>query len=141
MIHQFWSKKVKIIKNNKIIKLLFKLIFSTYLPRFYSNFKWEYLLDAKFNSSSKEYPCCTLLMNLSTRKVRNTWKTWFQSFFSCISYFSCSTVHQKYATWVLLRWGIKCFIQRVYPLEIWVKTVRDKLKIRVEKVVLLFYFF
>jgi len=31
MIHHFSSKKVKRLKNNKIVKLLFQLIFSTYL--------------------------------------------------------------------------------------------------------------
>ena len=61
--------------------------------------------------------------------------------FLCISHFSCSKVHQKYATWVLLGWGIKFFIQWVLPLEIWVKNLGDKLKIQVEKVVLLFYYF
>ena len=79
-------------------------------------------------------------------------KTWLQSNVLCISHFSCSRVHRKYATWVLLGWGIKfCIqwvllgsrikfcIQWVLLLEIWVKTLGDKLKIRVEKVVLLFY--
>ena len=61
--------------------------------------------------------------------------------FSCIPHFSLSRVHQKYVTWVLLGWGIKFCIQRVLPLEIWVKSLGDKLKIRVEKVVLLFYYF
>ena len=28
----FLSKKVKILKNNKIVKLLFQLVFSTYIP-------------------------------------------------------------------------------------------------------------
>ena len=46
-----------------------------------------------------------------------------------------------YETWVLLGWGIKFFIQRVLPLEIWVKILGDKLKIRVEKLVLLLYYF
>ena len=61
--------------------------------------------------------------------------------FLCISHFSCSRVHRKYATWVLLRWGIKFCIQWVLPLEIWVNILGDKLKIRVEKVVLLVYYF
>ena len=59
--------------------------------------------------------------------------------FSCISHFSCRSILQKYASWVLLGWGIKFCIQRVLPLE--VKTLGDKLKIGVEKVVLLFYYF
>ena len=66
---------------------------------------------------------------------KNTW-----SRFSCISHFSCSKVHWKNATWVL-GWGIKFFIQRVLLLEIWVKTLGNKLKIQVEKVVLLFLHF
>ena len=61
--------------------------------------------------------------------------------FSCISHFSCSRVHKKYTTWVFLGWGIKFCIQRVLLLEIWVRNLGDKLKIRVEKVVLLFYYF
>ena len=61
--------------------------------------------------------------------------------FSCISHFSHSRVHQRYATWVLIGWGIKFFIQRVLLLKIWINTFGDKLKIRVEKIVLLFYYF
>ena len=68
-------------------------------------------------------------------------KTWLQSRFSCISHFSCSSVHQKYVTWVLFGWGIKFCSQWLLPLEIWVKNLGDKLKIRVEKVVWLFYYF
>ena len=65
----------------------------------------------------------------------------YNHIFLRISHFSCSRVYRKYATWVLLGWGIKFFIQRVIPLEIWVNILGDKLKIRVEKVVLLFYYF
>ena len=61
--------------------------------------------------------------------------------FSCISYFSCSRVHWKYEIWVLLRWQIKFCIQQVHLSKIWVKALGDKWKIRVEKVVLLFYYF
>ena len=53
--------------------------------------------------------------------------------FLCISNFSYSRVHRKYATWVLLGWGIKFCIQWVPPLEIWVNNLGDKCKIRVEK--------
>ena len=66
-------------------------------------------------------------------------KTWLQSCFSCISHFSCSSSHLKYATWVLLWLRIKFFIQRVLPLKIWVKILGDKLKIRVEKLVFSFF--
>ena len=59
--------------------------------------------------------------------------------FSYISHFLCSKVHRKYATWVLLVWGIKFFIQRVLPLEIWEKPLGDKFKIWVEKVVFSFF--
>ena len=61
--------------------------------------------------------------------------------FSCISHFSCSKVYRKYATWVLQGWGIKFCIQQVLPLEIWVNNLGYKMKIWVEKVVLLFYYF
>ena len=101
---------------------------------FYSNFEREYSFDEKFNFSSKEYLCCIISTNPTKRKIKNIWKTWLQSCFSCISHFSCSRLHRKYATWVLLGWGNKCFIQRVLPLKIWVKTLGDKLKIWVEKV-------
>lgn len=33
MIHYFWGQQVKRLKNNKIIKLFFQLVFSTYLPK------------------------------------------------------------------------------------------------------------
>ena len=98
-------------------------------------------MDEKNNFSSKEYPCCILLMDLATRKMRNTWKTWLQSHFSCISHFLCSRSHWKYATWVILGWGIKFCIQKVFSLKIWGKKLGDKLKIWVEKIVLLFYYF
>ena len=61
--------------------------------------------------------------------------------FLCISHFSCRKVYQKYATWLVLGWGIKFCIQQLLLLEIWVKTLGDKLKIRVENIVLLFYSF
>ena len=108
---------------------------------FYSNFEWEYSLDEKFNSSSKEYPCCIILMDPATQKWEIHEKCDCNHIFSCIFHFSCSRVHQKYETWVLLRWGIKFCIQRVLPLKIWVKNLGDKLKIPVEKVILLFYYF
>jgi len=56
----------------------------------------------------------------------------YNHIFSCISHFSYSKVHRKYVTWVFC-------IQWVLPLKIWVKNYGDKLKIRVEKVVLLFF--
>ena len=107
--------------------------------RFYSNFEWEYLLDEKFNSSYKDYPCCILLWTLLCEKWEILGKTWLQSCFSCISPFLCRMVHWKYVTWVLLRWGIKFCIQQVLPLKIWVKNLGDKLKIQVEKVVFSFF--
>ena len=56
---------------------------------FYSNFEREYSLGEKFNSSSKEYPCCILSMDPSTRKMRNTWKNVIAiTLFSRISHFS-----------------------------------------------------
>ena len=63
--------------------------------------------------------------------------------FSCACHFSCSKVHRKYATWVLLRQIIKFCIQQVLMFEIWIKPYGDKLKIQVEKAVFLksFYVF
>ena len=63
------------------------------------------------------------------------------TFFSCISHFSCSRVHQKYEAWVPLEWRTKFCIQRLLPLEIWVNNLGDKFKIWVEKLFLLFYYF
>ena len=77
VIHCFLSNKLKILKINKITKLLLQLI----SIRFYSNFKREHSLDTKFYSPSKEYPCHIILMDLSTRKMRKTWKMWLQSQF------------------------------------------------------------
>ena len=118
----FLSKEVKGLKINKIIKLLFQLVFSTYLPNFLLKFWAGVLVGWKINSSSKEYPCCILSMDLATRKNEKYMKNVIAiTFFKCISHFSCSRVHGKYATWVLLGWGIKFCIQLVIPLEIWVK--------------------
>ena len=90
-------------------------------------------MDAKFNSSSKDFAYFRWTLLHEKHDCNHV--------FSCISHFSCSRVHWKYATWVLIGWGIKFHIQRVHPLEIWVKILGDKFKIRVEKVVLLFYYF
>ena len=123
MIHHFWSKKVKRLKNNKIINYFFNSYFRLISQCFYSNFKWKYSLDAKFNSSSKEYLCCILSMDPAT------WKMWLQSIFFMYFSFLYSRVHRKYETWVLIGWKIKIFIQRIIPPEIWVKNLGDKLKI------------
>ena len=57
------------------------------------------------------------------------------TFFSGISCFSGSGVHQKYAVWVLIRCRIKFCIQQALLIEISVKTRGDMLKIRTQKVV------
>ena len=120
-----------------------KTTFSTHIfilsPKIYSNFERKYSLDEKFNSSSKEYPCYIIFMDPATKKWEIHEKMWLQSCFSCISHFSCSRTHQNYATWVLRGWWIRFCIQRVILLEIWVKKLGDKLKIRVEKVVFPFF--
>ena len=141
MIHHFLSKKVKRLKNNKIIKLLFNSYFQLISQIFYSNFEREYSLDAKFNSSSREYPCTYFWWFLLHEKWEIHEKRDCNHVFLCISHFSCSRVYRKYATWVLLGRGIKFGIQWVLSLEIWVKNLGDKLKIRVQKVVLLFCYF
>ena len=100
---------------------------------FYSNSEWERSLDAEFNSASNDYPHCILLTDLSTPKIKNTWKNvkmTSSSHFSGISYFWGSGVHQKYAVWLLVGCGIKFHIQRSLPLRIWVKTHGDMSKIR-----------
>ena len=63
------------------------------------------------------------------------------TFFYAYLIFCVVGTHRKYETWVLLGWRIKFRIQRVLLLEIWVKTLGDKLKIWIEEVVLLFYYF
>jgi len=108
----FLTKKVKRLKINKIKKLFFQLIFSTYLPKVLLKFQVEVLIGCKFNSS-----VCILSMDPATRKIRNTWKNVIAVMF--FMYFSFK-VHQKYRTWVLLGWGIKLCIQWVFPLQVWV---------------------
>lgn len=109
---------------------------------FYSNFEWEHLLNGKFNSTSNKYSFGILLVDPSPRKTRNTWKNMMlvsTSHFSCIFYFLSNVVHQKYAEWVLFGCVIEFPIQRVLPLEIWIKSHGDNLKIYVEKIVLFTY--
>ena len=63
-------------------------------------------------------------------------KTWWwchHLIFSGISCFWGSGVGQKYAVWVLVGCGIKFHIQQALPLEIWVETQGDMLKIRTKK--------
>ena len=119
-------------------KLLFQLLFSTYLPKFLLKFQAVVLVGCNLIP----YPMSTHVAYIWWTLLHEKWeihkKTWFQRF-SCISQFSCSRVHRNYATWVLLGWVIKFCIQRVLPLEIWVKNLGDKLKIRVEKVVFSFF--
>ena len=106
----------------------------------YSNSKWESLLDAEFNSTSKEYPHCILLMDPSTPKTINSSKNVMMmssSHFSGISCFGSSRVHQKYAVWVCVWCGIKFCIQWALSIEIWVKTQGDMSIIRTKKVVFL----
>ena len=127
MIRHFWSKKVKLLKNNKIIKLLFQI----------SN-KITYWMKNLI-----PHPRSTIFHTFDGSYYTKKWeihkKRDCNHAFLCISHFSCSRTHRKYATWVLLGWGIKFFIQRVLPLKIWVKTLGDKLKIWVEKVVFSFF--
>ena len=88
-----------------IKKLLFCLYFWHISLCFYSNFDREGSLDAELNSASNEYPLGILLMDPSTPKARNTWKTeWWHHHhvFPGISCFWGSGVRQKYAGWVLL---------------------------------------
>ena len=66
----FLGIKVKRLKINKIIKLSFQLVFSTYLPKVL--LKFQVAIYAKFDSPSKKYPCCILSMDPTIRKMRNT---------------------------------------------------------------------
>ena len=43
----FWGKRVTILKTNKIIKLLFQLVFSTYLPKLLLKFQVGVLIVCK----------------------------------------------------------------------------------------------
>ena len=99
-------------KNNKIKKQLFQLI----SLRIYLNFECEYSLDEKIiphpRSTHVPYFWWVLLHEqLEIHEKRDC-----NHAFLCISHFSCCRTHRKYATWVLLGWGIKFRIQRVLPL-------------------------
>ena len=93
-------RKIFFFLNNKIIFINFggKKEKTTFLCSyfqhiclcFYSNLDRESSLDVKFNSTSKEYAHCILLMDPATPKTRNTWKMWWwhhHHFFPGISYF------------------------------------------------------
>ena len=71
----------------------------------------EVSLDVKFNSASNEYPHCILLLDPATPKTRNI--IIIITFFSGISCFGGTRVHQTYVVWVLVRCEIKLCIQRV----------------------------
>ena len=93
-----------------------KLLFCSYFHHislcFYSNFERESSLDAEFNYASNEYTNNILLMDPPTPKTRNTWKKYDDdviiTFFSGVSCFWGSGVHQKYAEWILV--GCKILI-------------------------------
>ena len=53
-----------------IKKLLILFLFWHISMCFYSNFKWESSLDAKFNFASNEYPQCIILMDPTTPKTK-----------------------------------------------------------------------
>ena len=112
---------------------------------FYPNLDREHSLDGEFKSTSNKYPFGILLMYLTPRKTRNTWKnvvlTSSSHFFMYFLFF-VERSPPKYAKWVLVGCGIEFPIQPVLQIKIWIKPHEDKLKIRVEKVVfLLVYFF
>ena len=101
-----------------IKKPIFCLYFRHISSCFYSNFNRESSLDVEFNSTSTSNECqlIIILMDLTTLKMRNTWKMeWWHhhSIFSGISCFWGSRVRQKYAKWVL----VGC---RIYELS-WLK--------------------
>ena len=83
----------------------------------------------------------------ATPKTRNTWKNVMMmkkcdddiiiTFFSGISCFWGSGVHQKYVVWVLVGCKIQFSIQQALLIKIWVKTQGDMLKIQTKKVVFL----
>ena len=119
-------------------KLFFCLYFWHVSLCVYSNFKREISLDVEFNSTSKEYPHCILLMDLATQKTRNTGKNMMMmssSHFFWYFLFWGRGVCQKYAMRVLVGCGFKFHIQRYLPLEIWVKTQGDMPKIWTKRVV------
>ena len=55
--------------------------------------------------------------------------------FSGIYFFGGRGVHQKYAVWVIVGYGIKFCIQKSLPLKIWAKTHGEMSKIWTQKVV------
>lgn len=115
---------------------------------FYSNFEWEKSLNGEFNSTSNEYPLGILFVDLAPQKWEIHEKTWCwcqHHIFSCLSCFSWSKVHQKYAEWVLVGCAIEFPIQKLLLFEIWVKPHGYMLKISVERLVfhflIIFYLF
>ena len=121
-----------------------KTTFSTHIfklcPKFFTQISRR---STRSMQNLNPYPRSTYVAYYRWVLLHEKWeihkKMWLKSRFLCISHFSCSRTHQKYATWVLLGWGIKFCIQRVLLLEIWVKNLGDKLKIWVEKVVFSFF--
>ena len=134
MIHHFWSKKEKILKNNKIIKLLFQLVFSTYIPMVLLTFRVGVTIGCK---NLIPHPRSTHVAYFWWTLLYEKWeihkKALLQSRFSCIYPFSCSRAYLKYSIWVLFGCGIKFCIQQMFLLEIWVNPKWDKLKLRFEK--------
>ena len=117
-----------------------KLLFCSYVRHislwFYSNCERERSLDVEFNLVSNEYPHCIIFTDLTTSKIRNTWKNVMMmssSRFLGISCFWSSRVYQKYVAWVIVGCVIKFHIQWALPLEIWVKPQGDMSKIWTKK--------
>ena len=121
-----------------IIKtLLFLFIFSTYLPVYLLKFWLGELVGCRIKFHIQWVPTRHTFDGPCYPKNKKCLKQWcHHHIFSGISCFGGSGVCQKYALWVLVGWGIKFCIQWALPLEIWVKTQGDMLKIWTKKVVI-----
>ena len=127
-------------RGKKKKKLIFQLLFSTYLLMGLLKFRVTTLIWCKIWFLIQGVPMFhTFDGSCYIKNDKYIKKKWLQSHFSCISHFPYIKTHRKYGTWVLLGWWIQFCIQQVILLEIWVKTLGVKFKIQVEKLVFSFF--
>ena len=107
-------------------------------------------MDAKFDSTSKEYPHCILLMDPSTPKTRNTWKNvmtplpqkkeipkkmWFISFFQVLLFLGVEHSIRSMQCGYSLDAESNSASNKLSRSKFEKKTQGDMLKIRTKKVV------
>ena len=114
-------------------------IFSTYLIVFLLKFRSGELIGCGIWFRMQRVPTFHTFDGpcypKNKKYLKKMWWWHHHHVFSGISCFWGSGVHQKYPVWVLVGCGIEFRIQRALPIEIWIKTQWDMLKIRTKKVV------